>query len=347
MPICGNAVREVGEECDDGNLTNLDGCDGTCAFEVVQRINWLKLQFSTDTLCTANAFGGAIVNATGQVQLQTALDTGINNGALSTLFVFDDLNDLSGMADPSVTLGTVRGPPVPGAGYSGASDLDWWYTVDATTLDAGRIPYETNSGSVSARVLNVSGGRLSLPFDLGAGLTLARLSSVRMNVTLNAASTPLASTGMPPGHLATEHIDPVLSAFASGGQPTAVAAGKLCGNVRASSIAAMAIPSALLSGGATPCGQNYTSNNSLLDVLVGGCTILGFIPFITVTQPDTDDPAVTNLGSGPPYRLSAGATRQVNTCRDSSNLVVPLQACLDDAAYSVYFKFNFDRVIAR
>ena len=32
---CGNGIVEEGEECDDGNLRSEDGCDGTCAIEVV------------------------------------------------------------------------------------------------------------------------------------------------------------------------------------------------------------------------------------------------------------------------------------------------------------------------
>ena len=31
--VCGNAVVETGEECDDGNLTGGDGCSATCRSE--------------------------------------------------------------------------------------------------------------------------------------------------------------------------------------------------------------------------------------------------------------------------------------------------------------------------
>jgi cysteine-rich repeat protein len=34
VPVCGNGVREPGEECDDDNLTACDGCSATCQLEV-------------------------------------------------------------------------------------------------------------------------------------------------------------------------------------------------------------------------------------------------------------------------------------------------------------------------
>ncbi len=32
LPMCGNAIVEAGEQCDDGNLVNGDGCDNNCTF---------------------------------------------------------------------------------------------------------------------------------------------------------------------------------------------------------------------------------------------------------------------------------------------------------------------------
>jgi cysteine-rich repeat protein len=36
--ICGNGTKEPGEQCDDGNTANGDGCSSTCTFEVVTEI---------------------------------------------------------------------------------------------------------------------------------------------------------------------------------------------------------------------------------------------------------------------------------------------------------------------
>ena len=35
-PVCGNGVVEAGEQCDDGNRSNGDGCDAECQTETPQ-----------------------------------------------------------------------------------------------------------------------------------------------------------------------------------------------------------------------------------------------------------------------------------------------------------------------
>jgi len=84
----------------------------------------------------------------------------------------------------------------------------------------------------------------------------------------------------------------------------------------------------------------------MLDVLVGGCTVLGFVVVITPTQPDQVDPVMPVAGAGGPYKLSENSQHQVTTCRDKNNTVVTLSTCLAAAAYSSFFKFTTDRVIA-
>src|SRR6478736_7897287 len=98
-PTCGNGIREPGEQCDDGNTTNLDGCDATCRFEQVQRLNSLKLQFGTDDYCKANALGGAVASV-GQGQVQSALDTAVKAGSVSILTQLIGLDDLPGTNAP-------------------------------------------------------------------------------------------------------------------------------------------------------------------------------------------------------------------------------------------------------
>ena len=41
--ICGNNILEPTEDCDDGNLTNGDGCSATCTFENVSAINGVSI----------------------------------------------------------------------------------------------------------------------------------------------------------------------------------------------------------------------------------------------------------------------------------------------------------------
>jgi cysteine-rich repeat protein len=35
QPVCGNATVEVGEQCDDGNTANADGCSNICQLETL------------------------------------------------------------------------------------------------------------------------------------------------------------------------------------------------------------------------------------------------------------------------------------------------------------------------
>ena len=36
-PVCGNGIIESGEQCDDGNLVDGDGCSSTCQIEIMVR----------------------------------------------------------------------------------------------------------------------------------------------------------------------------------------------------------------------------------------------------------------------------------------------------------------------
>lgn len=131
-------------------------------------------------------------------------------------------------------------------------------------------------------------------------------------------------------------------------QPNANAGGKLCGNVTADSLNQVPVPMQLLTG-ATACNEGYTTANTFLDVLIGGCRVTFFnIQVINIRQPDQQDPTVADVGAGFPYTLTRdAATRKVNGCRDKNNTTVNLQMCLLDAAYSSYFKFATDRVIGK
>ena len=160
-----------------------------------------------------------------------------------------------------------------------------------------------------------------------------------------ASSAPTVSANaMPPGHLPAENLDPVLVSAASTGQQNLNGAGKLCGNITASSLAGVQVPAAIPMNCA-----GYTMTSSILDLLVSGCRAFGFIQLVAPTQPDKEDPTVVAVGAGPPYRLSASnaGNHIVDTCKDTNGATVNLAMCLSDAAYSSYFKFATDRVIMK
>jgi cysteine-rich repeat protein len=350
VAVCGNGAREGAEQCDDGGVLNLDGCDSACKFEQDQRVNWFKMQWVADAYCTANQLGSAFIGALAQNQMQSSLDGGIAAGSINILFKVMDLDDLTGTSDPVVSLGVVNGAPETNMGmlpYNGTADLDWWYNVDPLSIDGNRNPQTLLPGSIAAKVVNAGPGTLNLLLILGGQPAPLKVTQAKITGTLGVTSVPLTSTGLPPGHLAFENLDPVLSTFAAMGQPNANGAAKLCGNVSAASLALVPIPVALTGGGIGACAQNYSAQNSMLDVLIGGCTILNVQQIVT-KQPDEVDPAVLLPGAGGPYSFTANAvTKIVDTCRDKFNTVVTFPECLQAAAYSSFFKLTTDRVILK
>lgn len=327
--VCGDGVRAGNEQCDDGNTTNLDGCDSSCKFEQCHRVNTLSMAFGTDTFCTANALGGAIGDLA-QPTIGSSLTDGVNDGSITIELLALGLDDLTGTNDPSLSLGVLTGTPVTGTGYDGSMDLDWWYTTAASVINASRVPTTQTTASISAKSLSAGPSDISISITLGGTPATLDMLAAKLRGNIGATSTPKTSTGTTPGHLASEHLLPTLQSYAT------MSAGQLCGNVTAGSLAQVPVPSALLSN----CSQ-YTAANSLLDVLVGGCTVVIF-QVIKKTQPDK-----TRSGTGKFTFQTDSSTHKVTGCRNESNQVVPLATCLSDAAYSSSFKFTTDRVIAK
>ena len=348
MGVCGNGMREMGEQCDDSNLRNLDGCDSACNFEQVQRATYLHIQFGTEApFCPGNALGGAI-SVAGQGQIQMGLDTGVKDGTVSIMFKMLNLRDLTGTSAPSVEIGFLAGAPIKPAGvtYDGTKDLDWWHTISAQTIDANRNPLEKLTGYISASTLHAGPGKLSLGINFAGIPATLKLSDARILASIGAASTPLTSTGMTPGHLASENLDPAIQSFASQGQPDETNAGRLCGNVGATSLDQVPVPPALTMG-MLACDQGYTVQNTLLDVLVSGCTVFGAFSVIAATQPDQADSTAPVAGAGAPYTLTTNAGKEVTGCRDKNNQMVDVNTCKTAAAYSSFFKFATGRVIPK
>jgi cysteine-rich repeat protein len=342
VAVCGNGVREPGEQCDDGNTLALDGCDSKCRFEQVQRVNWLQLQYATDATCAHDALGLAI-QGVAQGQFQTSLTSGVKDGKMTVLFQFLGLGDLAG-GDGAPTLGVMAGSPVTATGYDGTADLDWWYHADATTIDTSGNPLATVPAQIATGRLTAGPGTLVLSLSIGGSPSQVQMSSALLSVALGAANAPTVSTtGTTPGHLASENLDPALQSFAGMGTPDATGAGTLCGNLSASSLAQIALTTSV-----TGTCSSYTTANSILDLLVGGCsTAFGLIKVVNATQPDQIDPSAPAAGAGAPYALHTDGSHRVSSCTDRTGQAVALDVCLKSAAYSSYFKFTTDRVILK
>jgi hypothetical protein len=306
------------------------------------------VQFGVDAFCgNVNRLGSA-VGVIAQGQLQADIDQAVASGKTGFVVKLLGLDSLTGADDPMIQVGAMRALPMGGAGYDGANDLDWWYATNLASIDASRNPIDKLPGSIAGNVFNAGPGYMSVPVNFFPGSpVLLRMSSVKLQLTVGASSAPTASAGgVPPGHVAAEHLDPALTSFATLGQAMLNTSGKLCGDVVASSLAVSPAPPEILPGGAFPCAQGYSAANSFLDVLVNGCTVMGF-GVLAPTQPDKADPGAPVEGAGAPYTLSVNAQKVVTGCADKNNAPVILAACLNAAAFSSYFRVAMDRVILK
>ena len=347
--VCGNGIREAGEQCDDGNTTSLDGCSSTCQFEQNQRVISLALLGTTDSFCANNVLGKSAFTSTALSNFNASVGTTITAGTANQFFIFTGLTDLTGKSSQSgIQVGMIDGTLADAytTGFSGAADLDWWYTFDPASVNSSNVPLAQVTASLAASVLTAGPGTINVPNFLSATPPSFPFVNATLSVPMGAASAPTESSGSnPPGHLASENLDPTIQSFASMGSSSGE--GKLCGAITAATLAATPIPSNFIAGGADACSLNYSSSNSMLDLLVSGCKILdGIITLFNPTQPDTADPNAPVAGAGAPYSFTkTGDT--VTGCNDKNGTAVPLSSCETAAAYSSYAQFTTDRVIVK
>ncbi|MFO0742397.1 MAG: hypothetical protein U0270_41370 [Labilithrix sp.] len=347
--VCGDGFRDAarGEQCDDGNVVNLDACDAKCKFEQDHRVVSLKLQFGTDAYCTANGLGGAI-GFFAQSSFQGSIDSGIKDGSVSALFAFQSGADLAGVSG-AATLGSLSGDPTTNAPpYDGVNALDWWYTPTASHIDDARRPRATLTGAFAGGELNATGS-MNMIVSVGNGLANLAVSGAKIKMPIGPTSVPKTAAGTsPPGHLASENLVSGLQTFERGGNTVASPTARMCGNVSALSLDRSPVPTDLLPGGANACVEGYGPANRLLDVMVNGCKVTALkIVAIKATQPDQVDPAAPVAGAGGAYTLTVDASKRVTACKDKAGAPVALQTCLAAAAYSISFKYATERVIVR
>jgi cysteine-rich repeat protein len=370
LSTCGDGIRQFGEDCDDGNTANLDGCDSACQFEQVARVTSLQQQFATDTFCTKNVLGSAI-STVAQPVIQATWDQPVGDGSLSLVFKFLGFIDPSGKTS-KFKLGFLDAAPVRfnqspddptvfADNYSGLSDLDWWYylrdpaSVDATGMPMSQLPGEATNGHVTA-----SGTIDSLRLLFALQPTNVKLFNVHIDTTFDAKqSKPTeATSATPPGHLPGEHLSPTFSTFESSGLATGANLGGMCSDVSVKSLADTPMPGLLTlcadpadDTGSTPeffVGNADHPDNHLLDAFIVGCQFFSFddmgnpafVPTILPSQPDGSVDGAT-------YVFAADATtHQVTSCTKNGQ-AADLAGCYANATYSSYFKFAADRVILR
>jgi cysteine-rich repeat protein len=120
--VCGNNVVEPGEECDDGNTNNGDGCSSTCAVEAL-----------CNTTCTQNSSETCVQGS----------DT-VNGGCNTTPAMYEAITLTSGSA---VVCGNLWAAPV---GTTNTRDLDW-YTV--TVGASGTVQAHVSHGATGSNLM--------------------------------------------------------------------------------------------------------------------------------------------------------------------------------------------------
>ncbi len=334
--LCGDGDRDLNEQCDDGNVLDLDGCDSSCGFEQVLRANSLVQRFDTDAICTANAFGTSIGSAA-QGSANDSLRKDVASGAISVMFKMLGLTDLSGQNAGSFLMGSVQGSPKVRPGYNGLSDLDGWYDVDPGSVDTERVPVDQLAATLENRTFVAGPGSLHLRLSMGGAPVQMTIMNSVLRGTTNSLTTPSVADGGTVGHVAEEQVDPAIASFSQ------VIDGTLCGDIVAESLAQTPVPPDLKVGGSASCSEKYTDDHSYLDVLVSGCTVL-LVRGINKTQPDR------YLGAAPAggkYIFTKDAKKFVTGCTDGAGNAFELKHCLTHALYSSYFDYTADRVVLK
>jgi len=341
--VCGNGVLEAGEQCDDGNLSNLDGCDAGCQYEVVARMTSVAIQATTaPAFCTpaTNRLGTQSISAAALPQLNTPLQQGVDAGTTNILTQLFGLDDLTGVADSNgLVVGVMNGTLDPAKGaWPGNDPIDWWFRADHATVDAMGLPTGlVTNGKLAARALTAGPSDVDLTLVLAGVPAPLHLRNTRIAGTID--GTPAPSVPAPPPAQLTAGLTVFETITASGAEQG------LCGNITVDSLARIPVPQALaVGGGPTACGacagsSTYTycganqpvgpGCNSLLDALVGGCKVLNcFLGAITPQQPD-----VPAMPGGTVQTLALGAGNKVPAGQTTGDL----------DAYSAYLTFDAKR----
>jgi len=343
LAVCGNGTIEGAEQCDDGNLRNLDGCDKSCKYEVVGRMTNIAIQGTAappGCTPTTNALGTRAVTNAALGTLNQSLTTGITDGTTDVMTYFEGLDDLTGVSDPNgLNIGVVAGSLDPAKGaWPMNNPIDWWFFAAGSNVSMGLPTGVLTNGTLSARALAAGPSDVSLTLLLAGSPALLEMLQARIWATLNGNPAP-NTPAPPPAQLASGLV--VFQTFTGSGNNQG-----LCGNITVESLAQIPAPQSLSVGGSNACGtgllcgsgaKKYTycgmgmpvgpNCNSLLDILVGGCQVAGcLVTAINPTQPDVPfNGTVANLTLGPGNKVPANQTTG------------------DKDAYSSYLKFDGNR----
>jgi cysteine-rich repeat protein len=346
---CGNNALDPGEQCDDGNTRDLDGCDSRCNYEVVFRMNSLAISGSpAPSYCTpaTNTLGTKTLTTFSTPILNNTVTSDIDAGTLNLMTQFLGLSDLTGGASESsgLSVGVLNGALDPAKGtWPDKSPIDWWFLAGYSTVSDG-LPTSTVPATLSNRQLTAGPADVTLTLVLGGNPAPLEVLGAHLVATLDGTPAPDVPAP-PPAQLASGLT--VLQQMTGNGANQG-----LCGNITVESLALVPVPQMLAQNGthactaACPGSQVYAycgvgmpvgpSCNSLLDVLVGGCNVatssalcgLSIVTeVVNPTQPDV--PASGSTAQ----TLSLGANNKIPASQTSG----------DKDAYSAFMTFTGNR----
>jgi cysteine-rich repeat protein len=325
--VCGDGVIAGSEQCDDGNTNNLDGCDAGCRYEAVYRATaFAIMRGPAPSYCTptTNRFGNAFSQTVVDL-LRDRTKADIDAGAVNVLFQALDLDDLTGVSDPTLAIGLLGGELDPArAATWQAGAIDWWFLANPSSVDtAGRPARRLEPASIQARILTAGPSFAGLHLTFDGRATLLELQEMRIRARIDDPPAPDVPAP-PPASLAAGLA--VFRSFTANQTDLGI-----CGNVTVRSLSTIRVPTDLTEG-VTACSATCTNSrvytacpagedpapgkcHSLLDALVGGCKATSLCsPVMTPTQPDV------GTGGNTPRTLVADSSGYVSLSQTETNL---------------------------
>ena len=273
-----------------------------------------------------NALGSKAIASVALGQLNPPLATDVTNGTVNVLTQVLGLTDLTGQNAAGFSIGIVDATvdPAKGAWPTGAAPEDWDFLADPAVISMGLPTGKLGNGKIVDGAITAGPSTVVLTLNLGGSPASLQMNNASISGTV-------AGTKSAPGDLPADlKLESGLEAFDTISAATDGTQG-LCGDITVTSLAQIPIPQALTTGEGD-CTQGYTycgagaavgaNCNSLLDVLVGGCTVVGgLVTAVNKTQPDVP-------GNGTAIQtLTVGAKKKVT---------LPAN---DTDAYSSYLTF--------
>jgi cysteine-rich repeat protein len=329
--VRGNGTIEPGEQCDDANTTDLDGCDAEGRYELFMRSYQVVLTESpAGSFCTSpkSALADAL-NVYALAANNAARKTRIDSGLEHSIFQIVGMTDLTGASAQTIDIRLAEAVLDPARGTWPAGEvnpIDWWVLMQPASLDA--------AGEIGDEIagISVSGGS----FAGGPGTT-GRPVPQFVDISMRAHfETSDPDRPAPPPEELADDLRVVREVVADGSDEG------ICGALTVAFLAATPAEASLdqclecpgTSHSYRPCSGPVVDDscNSGLDALVGGCVIgadceAGTV-FVEATQPDV-------LRGGPlPLVADPDNFHKIPRTQTEGNL----------DGYSTYFKFRARRV---